>query len=117
MLILTVFMTVSCMFPSLGMVISDIIHDSVMYWHAHFDIVHDNLMYFPSLGMVSFDIVPDSLMYKGALSNGPQIEFRMCILTVFMTISCIFPSLGMLIFDIIDDSFMNLVLSFKLAID
>ena len=55
-------------------------------------------------------------MYNGALSNGPQIEFRMCILTAFMTISCISPSHGMVIFDIIDDSFMNVVLSFKWSV-
>ena len=65
-------------------------------------------MCFPSLGMVVFGIIHDSLTF-GILTNGPQIEFYMLIVTAFMTISCIFPSLGLVIFDIIHDSLMYLV--------
>ena len=67
MLILTAFMTVSCMFPSFGMVIFDIVHGSLSVLvlslsHMLMLTVFMTIScMFPSLGMFIFDIVHDSL--------------------------------------------------------
>ena len=75
-------------FPSLGMVILDIIHDTLMfdiltngpYIETHMLIfdsvhVHGNFIHFLSIERVIFDISHDSLMYLVRSQVGHKLKF------------------------------------------